>query len=102
MEQMEKITIGILGGTGPMGLGVGLRLSQAGHSVLIGSRDEQRAQDIVEAKKKEFSSFNLTLAGSVNETAAKSDVVLVATPAEALHQTVSPLKEDLSSKLVIS
>ncbi len=102
MEKIEKITIGILGGTGPMGLGVGFRLSQAGHSVLIGSRDEQRAQEVVEAKKKEFNSLNLTISGSINETAAKSDVVIVATPAEALYQTVSPLKEHLSSKLVIS
>ena len=39
-------TIGILGGTGPAGQGVGIRLAVAGHNVILGSRDEQRAKEV--------------------------------------------------------
>ncbi len=36
--------IAILGGTGPAGMGLALRFARAGESVIIGSRDEKRAQ----------------------------------------------------------
>src|SRR5215467_11778727 len=36
--------IAIIGGTGPAGLGLALRWARAGETIIIGSRDEQRAQ----------------------------------------------------------
>jgi predicted dinucleotide-binding enzyme len=36
--------IGIVGGTGKEGVGLGLRWAQAGHEVIIGSRDPERAR----------------------------------------------------------
>ena len=39
--------MGILGGTGPAGRGVALRLAEAGVRVTIGSRDEERAAGVV-------------------------------------------------------
>ena len=36
--------IGILGGTGPAGMGLALRWARAGETVILGSRDAQRAQ----------------------------------------------------------
>ena len=35
--------IAFIGGTGPEGRGLGLRFAAAGHTVLIGSREEGRA-----------------------------------------------------------
>ena len=40
--------IAILGGTGPEGSGLALRWAQAGETVIIGSRDAQRAQQAAE------------------------------------------------------
>jgi len=37
--------IAILGGTGPEGFGLALRFARAGETILIGSRDRQRAQE---------------------------------------------------------
>ena len=37
-------TIAILGGTGPAGTGLALRWARAGETIIIGSRDAQRAQ----------------------------------------------------------
>lgn len=39
-------TIGILGGTGPAGRGVAIRLANAGCDVVLGSRDSSRAQEV--------------------------------------------------------
>src|SRR5437879_13903129 len=36
--------ISIIGGTGPAGMGLALRWARAGETIIIGSRDEQRAQ----------------------------------------------------------
>jgi len=38
-------TVGVVGGTGPAGRGVAVRLASAGYDVTIGSRDEIRARD---------------------------------------------------------
>ena len=38
------MTIAIIGGTGDEGFGLALRLSLAGHGVVIGSRSEERGQ----------------------------------------------------------
>jgi NADPH-dependent F420 reductase len=42
-----QLTIGLLGGTGPQGRGLALRLALAGHRVLLGSRDPERAAGVV-------------------------------------------------------
>ena len=36
--------IAIIGGTGPAGMGLALRWARAGETIIIGSRDERRAQ----------------------------------------------------------
>ena len=38
--------IAIIGGTGPAGMGLALRWARAGETIIIGSRDEQRARQI--------------------------------------------------------
>ena len=43
----DPLTIGLLGGTGPQGRGLALRMALAGHRVLLGSRDPERAAGIV-------------------------------------------------------
>ena len=40
--------IGVLGGTGPAGQGVAARLAAVGHDVVLGSRDRDRADGIVD------------------------------------------------------
>ena len=40
----EAQVIGIVGGTGPEGIGLALRLAQAGERIIIGSRSEARGR----------------------------------------------------------
>ena len=43
LPDVSDLSIGVLGGTGEQGRGLALRWAQAGHTVVIGSRDAQRA-----------------------------------------------------------
>jgi len=94
--------VGILGGTGPLGRGLGLRLAVSGATVTIGSRDADRAAEIVGALYERWPDRGLEIRGGPNEEAAACDVVVVATPWDAALPTVRSLADALSGKLVVS
>ncbi|HWD55147.1 MAG TPA: NADPH-dependent F420 reductase [Acidimicrobiales bacterium] len=94
--------VGILGGTGPAGRGVAVRLAEAGIRVTVGSRDSERAAEIVAEMKGWVPALAAMLAGADNEGAAAADVVVVATPWDSAVATVRALREPLAGKVVIS
>ena len=65
--------IGILGGTGPAGSALGLRLASIGCDVLLGSRDAQRAKGICVELVRKWPEFKLNLNGGDNDAAANCD-----------------------------
>jgi NADPH-dependent F420 reductase len=92
-------TVGILGGTGPAGRGVAVRLASAGHDVVIGSRDAGRAAEVAAGLVTRGAG---RVSGAANEEAAAAELVVVATPAESAVATVRGLRDALSGKVVIS
>src|ERR1019366_4209408 len=92
-------TVGILGGTGPAGRGVAVRMASAGHDVVIGSGEPPRAAAAAAAI---VVRVTLTVRGDSNEVAADCDVVVVSTPWDSAVATVSALRERLGGKIVIS
>ena len=92
-------TIGIIGGTGPAGRGVAIRLAKAGYDVSIGSRDAQRAGEVVGAMAVPREG---AIRGVANEDAAMADVVIIATPWDSAVATAKALRELLAGKVVIS
>ncbi len=99
--QCVLMNVGIVGGTGPLGRGLGLRLAMAGASVTIGSRDAERATQVVGALHERWPR-DLAIDGGTNEEAVGRDIVVVATPWEALVPTVRPLAGRLDGKVVVS
>lgn len=93
------VRVGILGGTGPAGRGVALRLASAGHDVMIGSRDADRAVAVAELMNVRGTG---TVKGVSNEVAATCDVIIVATPWDSAVATVTALRTQLANKIVIS
>jgi 8-hydroxy-5-deazaflavin:NADPH oxidoreductase len=91
-------TVGILGGTGPAGRGVAVRLASCGHDVLVGSRDASRAQDVAA----QLTARGGSIVGATNDDAARADLVIVATPWDSAVATVSALRDALADKTVIS
>jgi NADPH-dependent F420 reductase len=92
-------TVGVLGGTGPAGRGVAIRLASAGYDVLLGSRDEVRAGVIAGELVPRGSGV---VRGATNEAAADCALVIVATPYDSAVATVKALKSALAGKVVIS
>jgi NADPH-dependent F420 reductase len=94
--------VGILGGTGPAGRGVAVRLADAGIRVTVGSRDAERAAQIVGEMQQRIPALAAMLDGADNAGAAEADLVIVATPWDSAVTTVKALRELLAGKVVVS
>ena len=95
------MNIAILGGTGKEGAGLAMRWAQAGHSIIIGSRDAERAR----AKAAEMcaASNTKTISGESNAEAARlGEIVVVALPATGLGATLPETREGCRGKVVVS
>lgn len=91
--------IGIVGGTGREGKGLAVRWAKAGHEVVIGSRDAERAADVAAELGAQF---GITLKGADNEGCCEgADVVLLAIPFGGHEATLSSLKDALQGKILI-
>jgi NADPH-dependent F420 reductase len=94
--------IGIVGGTGPQGRGLALRLRESGHHVLIGSRDAERAQVVVAALPAPVAAEPGRIVGVDNARAAREgEVVIVATPWDGFEAIGAACADALAGKLVI-
>jgi 8-hydroxy-5-deazaflavin:NADPH oxidoreductase len=96
------VHVGILGGTGPAGRGVAVRLADAGLRVTIGSRDAERAAAVAGEVLERWPALDLALDGSDNAGAAACDLVIVATPWDSAVATARSLREPLRGKVVVS
>ncbi len=85
-------TIAVLGGTGPAGLGLALRWAHAGETLIIGSRDAERAQEAAEKIKQKVGS-DARVSGMENATAcAASDLLVLTVPFEGQAALLRQLK----------
>ncbi|MEJ2512050.1 MAG: NADPH-dependent F420 reductase [Anaerolineales bacterium] len=97
---MDKFVIAILGGTGKEGTGLALRWAKAGHSIIIGSRENQRAQDSAAELRKILDLETIT--GMENSAAAKAaDICVLTIVANAHRAAIEELKDVLQGKLVV-
>lgn len=95
--------VSVIGGTGPQGLGIGERLAIAGVDVIIGSRKEKKALDIVAKAKEELADYDLSnMCGMANEDAAREgDVLIITVPLAAQKPTLEGIKEFCKDKIVM-
>ena len=94
--------IGILGGTGPAGRGLAVRLASAGDEVVLGSRDADRAASVAGDLVAAWPGHALAISGVSNEDCASADLVVIATPWDGAVSTVKPLAGALAGKVVVS
>lgn len=101
---MTASTIAVLGGTGPEGRGLALRLAASGHEVVIGSRDPDRAAGVADGLAAALARRQgATMPrGAVNLAAAKAgSIVVVAVPYEAQAATLRAVAPELPGKILI-
>jgi NADPH-dependent F420 reductase len=93
-------TIAILGGTGKEGPGLAMRWAHAGYSIIIGSRQTEKAQNTATA-------LNTTLGidsvqGMENADAASNAEICVLTVVQSAHQAaLESLKDELQGKILV-
>jgi NADPH-dependent F420 reductase len=94
-------TIAILGGTGPAGTGLALRWARAGETIIIGSRDAQRAQQVA-AKIKEKAGNQAIVSGMENSAAcAATNLLMLTVPFEGQATLLKQLKPAISAGSVL-
>ncbi len=94
--------VGIIGGTGPAGRALALRLAAAGNAVVVGSRSADRAGEVVGELVAGWPERRLPLSGAANEQACSAGIVVLATPWDAAASTARELRGPLEGKVLVS
>lgn len=93
------MTIAIIGGTGPEGSGLAMRWAQAGETVVIGSRDPQRASMVAAEIQKQTGG---KISGAENNAACESaEVVVLTIPFEVHAPMLKQLKPALRAGQIV-
>lgn len=96
----ESKIIAILGGTGQLGPGLALRWAHAGHRVLIGSRQAERAQATAAELNAELGSGSIE--GMENAAAARAADICVLTVEQSAHEpALASVKDALTGKILV-
>jgi NADPH-dependent F420 reductase len=94
-------TIAVIGGTGPAGMGLALRWARAGETVVIGSRDADRAQQAAEAIRKRVGA-TAKISGLENSAAcAATDLLVLTVPFEGQAALLKQLKPAIQTGSIV-
>lgn len=97
----EIHTIAIAGGTGKEGKGLAYRWAKAGYRVIIGSRQQEKAQAAVD-ELQALAGEGALLEARVNQEAARAaDLVVVTVPYAAHMDTLLALKPFAEGKILV-
>jgi hypothetical protein len=92
--------IGIIGGTGPEGLGLAMRFAKAGDRVFIGSRSLERAEGAARKVKEAWPEAKVQ--GLVNaEAVEQAEMVFLTVPWDAHRSTLESLAEAIGDRILV-
>jgi 8-hydroxy-5-deazaflavin:NADPH oxidoreductase len=99
MMDERRYRIAVLGGTGPQGAGLALRLAAAGHDLTIGSRETERARAVAAHLS---TRIGRTIQGSDNGSAAQAgEIVFLTVPYAVQRSTVEGVLAALHGKILV-
>jgi 8-hydroxy-5-deazaflavin:NADPH oxidoreductase len=94
-------SIAIIGGTGPAGMGLALRWARAGEGIIIGSRDQKRAEAAAAAIR-ERAGPNPKISGMENAAAcAAADILALTVPFESQASILKQLKAAIAEGSIL-
>jgi NADPH-dependent F420 reductase len=97
---MSAETVTIIGGAGELGFALALRFARAAVKVVIGSRDEAKAQEAAARVKSAIASADVT--GFANaEAAAKGTIVILAVPFSGQAAILKSIKPALKTAILV-
>lgn len=97
----DRRHIAILGGTGPEGRGLALRLASVGHRVTIGSRSAARAMGIAADLRRSLPEGRLEGASNL-DAASGADLIVLTIPFTGVESTLTEVRAAAAAKIVIS
>ena len=97
---MSAETVTIIGGAGELGFALAIRFARAAVKVVIGSRDEAKAQEAAARVKTAIASADVT--GFANaEAAAKGTIVILAVPFSGQAAILKSIKPALKTAILV-
>ncbi len=96
---MTKV-IGMIGGTGPQGQGLALRWGLAGEPVIMGSRQQEKA-DRISAQVNEKLGEDLVIPRTNEACIKESDIILCTTPFDYIVKTITPFVKYFTADHII-
>ena len=100
MTAVQELTVGVLGGTGPLGGGLARRFAAAGVTVVVGSRSAERGAEVADGIRADVP--NGDVQGTDNAgTARRSDLLVVAVPYDGHADLLRGLAGPLAGKIVV-
>ncbi|HYT09453.1 MAG TPA: NADPH-dependent F420 reductase [Mycobacteriales bacterium] len=97
---VKHLTVGVLGGTGPLGGGLARRFATAGIKVVVGSRDAGRGARVAHEVERDVPDGSV-LGGDNREAAQWADMLVVAVPYEGHADLLGDLAAALTGKIVV-
>jgi hypothetical protein len=99
--RVESLTLAFLGGTGDQGRGLARRFALAGHHVILGSRQRERAESAATEVAATITNATLVTGAANDDAAAEADVVVIAVPWDGHEALVRGVAPHLRGKTVI-
>ena len=95
----ELPTVAVVGGTGHLGAAIARRLALAGYTVVVGSREPERAR---EAAAKLSEALPTAIRGASNQQAARDgSIVIVAVPFASQAQILADIRSSVGGKIIV-
>lgn len=98
---MTLPAIGIIGGTGNLGLALAKRFAAAGHRTILGSRQPDRATEAVAALT-ETTPSGLVSGAANAEAAEQADIIVLAVPFTGMDDILTAIQPAAAEKVVVS
>ncbi len=96
---MTELIIGIMGGTGHQGKGIARRiLKNTNLTVMIGSRQKEKAQRIV---SEEFSEYGSRIIPAHNSELKDSDLIFLTIPYNRAEEMLTPYSNWMKEKIIV-
>lgn len=93
--------IAVIGGTGPAGMGLALRWARAGETVIIGSRNEERAQQAAAAIQRRAGP-DANVSGMENSAACDAaDILMLTVPFEGQAALLKQLRPAMTAGSIL-
>jgi NADPH-dependent F420 reductase len=93
--------LAFLGGTGDQGRGLARRLALAGHSVILGSRSAERAEQAADDLRATLPPTADVRSATNDQAARDAEVAVVAVPYEGHRALLESLRGQLDGKIVV-